>query len=214
MLERIVQRISAVPLIDLALVATTEEPEDDKTVEECKRLNVEFFRGSEQDVLNRYYQAALKFGAHNIIRITADCPLIDPGVVMELICFFNEKKSDYAINALPQTYPRGQVAEIMTMNALTKAWKEAKHNYERTHVTPYIYESEQFRVSSFQYKKDVSHHRWTVDTEEDLCFVREVYLRMENRNDFEWEEVLNMVEEDPALAGINNHIKQKDLKDS
>ena len=214
MLARTVNRTQRAYLLDQIVVATTVEPADYKIVEECRRLGVEIYRGSEQNVLDRYYQAARQFSADTVVRITSDCPLIDPGVVDELIEYFRTENSDYAINAFPQTYPRGQVAEVMKMNVLSRAWHEAVQLYERIHVTPYIYESGRFRVSSLQYERDVSQHRWTVDTEEDLAFVREVFARMGNRDNFCWTEVLDLVEEDHTLAGINQHIQQKTLHET
>jgi spore coat polysaccharide biosynthesis protein SpsF len=209
-LARVVQRLRRTALIDGIIVATSDRPADDAIVRECNRLQVACFRGSENDVLDRYWQAAQWCGAEAIVRITSDCPLIDAELVDETIQAFLSHSADYASNALERTYPRGLDAEVFTIAALERTWHCAREAYEREHVTPYIYEHpELFRLVSVRGQHDHSKHRWTLDTAEDLQLIRVIYARFENRDDFGWREVLALMEREPGLAELNSHVIQK-----
>ena len=214
MLARVLDRVKKSRLADEVIVATTTNSEDEAIVQECKKLNVNFFRGSEEDVLDRYYQAACHFKADAVVRITSDCPLIDPEVIDRVIETFKKEKPDFASNAIVRTYPRGLDTEIMSLSALHSAWKKAEAPYERTHVTPFIREnSKLFRMVSITSTQNLSRYRWTVDTAEDLEFVRAVYQRFENNNDFDWQDVLDLLDLDPALVKINTDVRQKSLEE-
>jgi len=212
MLARVVRRMQCVASLSQVVVATAASLGDKAIVAECERLGIPAFRGDEQDVLDRYYQAAQVHRADVVVRVTSDCPLIDPGVVDEVVRAFLDAEPDYASNTLERTYPRGLDTEVMTMAALARAWREAQEPCQHAHVTPYFYQNPQlFRLLSVTANADYSGYRWTVDTPEDLAFVRAVYTRMGNAMDITWRDVLGLLEREPALAELNCNIQQKAL---
>jgi spore coat polysaccharide biosynthesis protein SpsF len=211
-LMRVVGRVRQMRRIDDVVVATTTESADDPVVEAARQNGVHVFRGSEDDVLDRYYQAACSFNADVIVRITADCPLIDPEVSDHVIQQFLSVRPDYASNVLERTYPRGLDTEVMTLAALERAWQAASEPYQRVHVTPYLYQNpERFKLLSVTGGVDHSQHRWTLDTPEDLEFLQTVYARLSGQQDFGWRDVLNLIEREPKLSEVNRQIAQKDL---
>jgi spore coat polysaccharide biosynthesis protein SpsF (cytidylyltransferase family) len=213
-LSRVVRRAQRSALIHEVVIATTTSGGDDAIVKEGRRLGVSVFCGQEMDVLDRYWQASLASGAAVIVRITSDCPLIDPGLVDQTIHAYLDQQADYASNDSPPTYPRGLDVEVFSAPALKRTWKEADAPYQREHVTPYIYEHPAiFRLASVTSEIDYSYHRWTLDTAEDLEFLRAVYARFHGRENFGWQEVLQLVEMEPALAAANAHVPQKHLKE-
>ena len=210
MLARVIERLKRSRLGNNVVVATTTNSEDDAVIQECKNLSTPVFCGSEEDVLDRYYRAARHFKADAVVRITSDCPLVDPEVVDRVIETFQKEKPDFASNAVVRTYPRGLDTEMISLSALSSAWEKAKAPYERTHVTPFIREnSKLFRIVSITSTRDLSYHRWTVDTAEDLEFVRAVYQRFGDSDDFNWQDVLDLLEREPALMKINAEVRQK-----
>jgi spore coat polysaccharide biosynthesis protein SpsF len=214
-LARVVQRTRAATLLDEVVVATSLLPADDVTVQECQRLSVACFRGDEEDVLARYYRAAQEFGADAIVRITADCPLIDPELIDATVRAFLEQKPDYASNSLVVTYPRGLDVEIFTAQALEQAWSSATETYQRTHVTPYLYENQGlFKVVSLTADGDYSEYRWTLDTAEDLGLIRAIYAHFEQNPSIPWRDVLRLMESRPELAEMNSQVRQKALRES
>lgn len=214
MLARVVQRLSRSSLINEALIATTNLPADDAIVEECRRSSVAVFRGNQEDVLDRYFRAAQASQAEAVVRITSDCPLIDPEVADKVIAAFLREKPDYASNRIVRTYPRGLDTEVMTMETLERAWRLADQPYERVHVTPYIYEHPaEFETVSVTGEADFSQHRWTVDTPDDLEFVRAIYARMNSNPSFLWRDALALIDREPGLAELNRHVVQKALQE-
>jgi spore coat polysaccharide biosynthesis protein SpsF len=212
MLARVVRRVEQARHVDQVLVATSSAPADDAVVAECERLGVASFRGSEQDVLDRYYQAALYGGAQVVVRITSDCPLIEPQLIDEVVAAFRAAQPDYASNTLHRTYPRGLDTEVFSLGALARAWAEAAEPYQRTHVTPYFYQHpELFALLSVRQARDDSHQRWTVDTAEDLAFVRHIYERLGSGDEFGWQEVLDLLGREPELLALNRDVAQKAL---
>ena len=211
-LERVLRRLCRSALIARCVVATSTQPGDDAIVRICNRQSVLVFRGHETDVLDRFYRAATCHHAELVLRITSDCPLIDAGVTDKVIAEFLQHRPDYASNVLKRTYPRGLDTEVMNFSTLQRAWREANECYQRSHVTPYVYQNpHRFNLLSVQSEQDYSRHRWTIDTRADLQFLRAIYERMNNRDDFCWNEVLGLVEEEPELAVINQGIFQKNL---
>jgi spore coat polysaccharide biosynthesis protein SpsF (cytidylyltransferase family) len=210
-----IDRIKKIKSLDKIVIATTTKKEDDVIVEITKNYDpdIGIFRGKEEDVLDRYYEAAKKFNADVIVRISSDCPLVDPVVSSKTIASFLSSDCDYssAIN-----YPRGLDTEIFSFKALESAWKESKKNYQREHVTPYIYEHpEKFKLLIIQSSKNLSHLRWTVDTIEDFNFVSEIYKRLYKKNEmFYIKDILKILEKEPELIEINKDVKQKPLKES
>ncbi len=212
-LARVVCRLRRADLIDNIVVATTDSALDDGIVTECRRLGVAWFRGSETDVLDRYYQTALAFGAAAVVRITSDCPLIDPDLVDETIRKFQDRSADYASNAIQRSYPRGLDVEVFTMASLKLAWKAATHPHEREHVTPYFYEHpELFRLASLVGATDYSRYRWTLDTHEDLHLLLAIYGRFADSDKFTWREVIALMEREPYLFDFNSNVRQKSLQ--
>jgi spore coat polysaccharide biosynthesis protein SpsF len=211
MLWYVVQRTRAAHTLNDVIVATTTEPADELIVDFCREHNISCFRGSEKDVLDRYYQAALESRAEAVVRITSDCPLIDPEIIDKTVRAFWETKPDYASNTRVRTYPRGLDTEVMAFTALQTAWNEAVHPYQRSHVTPYLYENPAcFRILPVTGDEDHSDYRWTVDTPEDLEFVRAVYSRFEDEK-VSWRDVLDLMAREPKLAEINRAVVQKVL---
>jgi len=211
-LARVLARTRRASTIGELVVATSDGRADDVIVAECQRSQAKVFRGDEDDVLDRYYRAAQSFQADVVVRITSDCPLIDPEVVDKTVQKFLHASPDYASNTLERTYPRGLDTEVVSMAALECAWREAAEPYQRAHVMPYVYQHpERFKLLAVKGENDYSDLRWTLDTEEDLQFLRAVYARFGGRDDFGWGEVLSLLEREPGLVEINRHVIQKAL---
>jgi spore coat polysaccharide biosynthesis protein SpsF len=212
MLERVLLRVRACREVDDVVVAMSTLPADDILVPVCERLGIPVHRGSDTDVLDRFVGAAHARSADLCVRITSDCPLIDPALCDQIIQRFRraDPPVDYASNKIPQSYPRGLDTEVFTGEALERARAEASRPYQRTHVTIYIYENPgRFRLLSVVSEVDRADWRWTVDTAEDLQFVRAVYGHFGNRSLFPWEEIVKLIERNPALRDINRHVVQK-----
>lgn len=197
--------------IDEIIVATTILDKDDSIFLEAKRNGVRGFRGSEMDVLSRYYEAATEACADIVVRLTSDCPLIDPFLVDEMISKIRSTEYYLISNAGAEsnrTYPRGLDVEVMTYEALALAHYNAKEVYQREHVTPYLYEN----CDSIFYYKDESNHsdqRWTLDTEEDWKFIKAIYDRLyKGIHDFFYQNILNLLTIEPELLNINKHVEQ------
>lgn len=209
-LARVVHRLRRALLIDHIVVATSTAEKDAPIVAACQQLQVACFRGSELDVLDRFYQCAKAHAADAVVRITADCPLIDSELVDTTIHAFAMEGCDYASNALEPAYPRGLDVEVFTKEALARCWREAGKSHQREHVTPYLYEHpELFHLLSLKTENDWSQHRWTLDTAEDLELLRMIYARVGDRNDFGWREVLRLMQLEPELTQVNAHVAQK-----
>jgi spore coat polysaccharide biosynthesis protein SpsF len=214
MLARVVNRVRCAKTVDAIVVATTTSERDDAIVEYARTLGVKAFRGDEDDVLSRYYLAAKAYNAGMVARVTADCPLIDPEIIDKVVMAFLDAypKVDFASNTLARTYPRGLDAEVASFAALERSWREAEKAYQRIHVFPYIYENpDKFNLISVTDGGDHSLMRWTVDTKEDLEFVRAVYKRLGNNNGMSWREVLAVLAREPELLEINKHVRQKQV---
>jgi spore coat polysaccharide biosynthesis protein SpsF len=211
-LARVVNRLRGARLINEILVATTDRAADDSIVKECRSLSVMVSRGDQDDVLDRYFRAAQLTKADVVVRITSDCPLIDPEITDRTIAAFLETSPDYASNALVRTYPRGLDTEVMSVKVLGRVWHQARKRYEREHVTPYIYEHPaEFKLLSVTGDADYSRHRWTVDTPEDLELARAIYARLKNNPMFLWRDVLDLLDREPSLMELNRSVMQKAL---
>ncbi len=213
-LARVIERVRRFTMIDEMIVATSDQDTDNAIIEECDRIGAASFRGSESDVLARFLGAAKATDASICVRLTADCPLLDPSVSDSIISLFVEANgaADYASNKIPQSFPRGLDTEVFSLDALERAARRARQTYERVHVTAYMYRHpEIFSLMSVTSDIDRADWRWTVDTPEDLEFVREVYRRMDERGEFSWHDVVRLLEEEPSLLWINSHVRQKDV---
>lgn len=215
LLEYQIERLRQVRLADELIIATTTNDTDQPIIDLCERLEAAYYRGSGEDVLSRYYEAATQFGADVVVRVTSDCPLIDPGVMDEVISLYinNRDKYDYVSNTLERTYPRGLDTEVFSMTALEKAYKEAGEQPDREHVTHYMYRRpEEFRLANSRSAADYSHHRWTVDTPEDFELIKRILQELYPVNNrFTWLDVLNIINEQPEWVQINATVKQKKI---
>jgi spore coat polysaccharide biosynthesis protein SpsF (cytidylyltransferase family) len=203
MLERVIARASSARRIQRVVVATSRSEEDDRIEELCRSRGVAVFRGSEHDVLERYLGAAEEIDADPVVRLTADCPLLDPAVVDAVVARFERGDVDYAANINPPTFPDGLDAEVLSRAALERAAREARLSSEREHVTLYIRNHpEIFRLANVVHSPDLSALRWTVDEPEDLELVRAVYSAFGGRA-FGMDDVLRLLSERPEL-GLSN----------
>lgn len=210
MLVRVVNRVNRSKKLDKAVVATTNDTRDDAIVEICTQHGWPYFRGNEYDVLDRFYLAAKTYNSEIVVRISADCALIDPEIIDRVVEAFLKKSTDYASNTLTRTYPVGLDVEVMTFDALSRAWHEAREPYQRMHCTPYIYQNPgRFRLLNVAAEKDYSSHRWVVDTAEDLQFARAVYSRLGNSDTFGWRDVLRLLFKEPELMEINRRVENQ-----
>lgn len=219
MLCRVVERARRASTLDGVLVATTTLAADDAVEALCRQHGYDVSRGHPTDVLDRYYQAARSARVDVVVRLTADCPVIDPAVIDQVVGAFlaADPPVDFAANRLPdeRTFPIGLDTEVCTFAALERAWSEAEGPHHREHVMPYLYEAPgRFRVLLVRAERDLSHLRWTVDTAEDLELLRRIYARFGGQDDFAWTDVLALIEREPALAALNAHVRQRTLGDT
>lgn len=212
MLARVVGRVGRARAVERVVVAAPDDAENEPIAALCRRLGVPCFRGSHHDVLDRFHRAAEAFAARVVVRITADCPLVDPQVIDQVVAALLEHQPDYASNVLRRGWPRGLDTEVVTSDALRRASNEARLPYQRIHVTPYIYEHpERFRLHSVAGPCNLGHWRWTVDTPADLEFARAIYEQFSGDDRFGWHEVKRLVAQRPQLAAINAQVRQKEL---
>lgn len=215
-LAHVIDRVRASQALDQIIVATTDRPADDAIAALTPTLGVTLFRGSEDDVLSRYYFAALAAKADTVVRITADCPLFDGVLLHAMIEKYAARhrrgdRLNYLSNTLTRTYPRGLDAEIVDFGALERTQTEATQPFEREHVTPYIYgHPESFALENFAGTPDLSHHRWTLDTDEDWRLIEAIYTALYRADRlFDTQEILDLLERQPALIALNARIVQK-----
>lgn len=236
MLQRVFVRTSRSATVSQTVFATTTDASDDPVAEYCDFSGIPFTRGSLYDVLDRYYQTAKSAQADVVVRITADCPVIDPELidnVVNTLLETGDSRFDFVCNRLPppyhRTYPIGLDIEACTFKALEQAWKKAKEPQHREHVMPYLYEGVElitdnrslqtgtsprgYNIALLHHTTDFGDYRWTVDTPEDLEFMRQVYAHFNGRDDFSWKEVLDLVHDHPELMKINAGVQHKTLKD-
>ncbi len=219
MLLHQIERIQNSQLINKLIVATSNNNEDKKIVELCKKNYIEVFAGSLNNVLDRYYQCYKKHPAQHIVRLTADCPVTDWEVIDQLIYYHLRKQFDYTNNAVIATYPDGLDAEIMTANTLEEVWQKATKPSQKEHVTLYINDhKKQFKIGILKSKINLSHLRWTVDELEDFILIEKIYQTLYvNNPKFLTQDILNLLKNQPGLTRINqlfqrNEGLQKSLK--
>jgi len=211
LLVRMVERVKAAKLIGKIVIASTIDPQDDTIIELCKSEKFQYYRGSVNDLLDRYFQVGKLFGAEAIVKIPSDCPLIDPQIIDKVLQEYlkDSGRYDYVSNLHPPTYPDGNDVEIVSMKALRNAWQNSKKDFEREHTTPYIWENpDQFRIGNviWEAKKDYSMtHRWTIDYPEDYQFIKTVYEELYPINPmFGLYDILELLEKKPQIAAINS----------
>jgi len=206
MLWHVINRVKHAKNIDNIVVATTNLTEDEQIIQLTDAIGVYHCAGSENDVLDRYYQAALKYGGDVIVRVTADCPLIDPDIIDNAIEFFLTHEYDFIGNTIKPTFPDGLDTWIFSFDALKLAWEQASLASDREHVTTYIINNPNlFKIKNYKNSADLSKMRWTVDEDPDLEFVRKVYknLYIENDNIFKMEDILELIKKKPELSKLN-----------
>lgn len=205
LLEHVFDRVAASRLIDEVTLATSSDRADRKLLHLAAYNGIAAYAGSGDDVLDRFYQAARRFEADIIVRVTADDPFKDPDIIDQVIeTFLNHQPLDYCSNTIEPTYPEGLDIEVFSFHALERAWREAVLASDREHVTPYIWrQPEMFRLACLKLGRDLSNLRWTLDYEEDLKFTREVYARLYCGQVFGMEEILALLKREPWLSGIN-----------
>jgi len=206
LIEVLISRLRKAKTLDEVLVATTTERRDDVLAAHCKSKRIPVFRGSSEDVLKRYVDACRKYSASVVVRITGDCPLVDPHLVDLLIRSFAKQRVDYLSNTNPPSYPDGLDIEVFTIEALEKAADRASLGPQREHVTPYIYESGLFKTANIANQDDLSRERWTVDEPDDLKVVEAIFRHFYPRTDFSWTEVLELKKKNPKVFLPNQHI--------
>jgi len=210
--QHVVERLTRSKTIDKIIVATSTNEIDDILAKFLKTNGISFFRGDEDDVLDRFYQCAKKFKLDVIIRITSDCPFVDAQLVDEIVNYFltHKGKLDYTANVNPPTYPDGLDVEVFSFAALEKSWKEAKLQYQREHVTSFIRDNPQiFKNVNITYKRDLSNVRLTLDTAEDFIVVSNIYNSLYSKNPkFNWLDVINLIEANPEILNPTKHIKR------
>lgn len=210
MLWHVIDRCKRCRKVDVVVVATTKNEEDDVVAALAEENGAAVCRGSESDVLDRYYCAAKEHHAEVIVRITADCPLIDPRLVDRMVEFYedSEGRYDYVGMGRPNRFPNGLDAEVFSFEALARAWTEANLKSEREHVTPYIWKNDGlFRIGAVESEQDLSSHRWTVDEERDLMLVREIHKHLYEEGELiTTEAILDLLSRMPELSRINQGI--------
>ena len=210
MLEVLVDRLKAAKNLDEIVVATTSDQEDDRLDSYLKTKHIPVFRGSRDDVLRRYLEAAKKSRAGVVVRITGDCPLVDPKLVDAVIKEFKKSGADYVSNIDPPTFPDGLDVEVFSMAALQAADRKAKTVHEREHVTPYLRKNGFFKKRNVANLEDLSRERWTVDEPKDLIVVRKIFRSFAPRTDFSWKEVIKLRQRLPAIFKVNSQIRRNE----
>ena len=216
MLAHQIARVERLKYPHHLLIATSTQASDDPIEQLCLQLKVRCFRGSLDDVLARYYQAAVTFNKNNnvknIVRITGDCPLIDSNIIEHVIELFLSSEVDYCSNCAPATLPDGLDVEVFSFAALKKAYQLAKKPSEREHVTPFIRNNPTlFSVKNYTQSPDLSQHRWTVDQPKDFELITKIYQALyPTKPDFCLADIITLIKEQPALAKINQHIMRNE----
>ncbi len=211
MLSLQIERIQRSKKIEKLIVATSNDRSDNDIENLCINIQIPCFRGSLDDVLDRFYQTATQYKPEHVVRLTGDCPLIDPEIIDKVINFYFEGDFDYATNSMvPYTFPDGLDVEVFSFTVLEKAWHEAILPSHREHVVPFIRQHpEMFKVGYYKNEVDLSHLRWTVDEPEDFEFVSQIYKELYPQNPtFITEDILELINRKPLLLEINSHVER------
>ena len=213
LLHYLFERLRRITKAQNAVIATTKDPKDDPIVDFCNHEGISYFRGSEEDVLDRYLQAARFFSADVIVRVTSDCPLIDPELIDQVIEFFLNHQYDYVSNTQERKFPRGMDVEIFSFKSLEDAANQVTLQEEREHVTLHLYRHpERYSIGKFPWDKDDSQYRLTVDTPEDFELISKILAALyPNNPQFNLKDILHLLQQHPEWAEINAHIKQKNV---
>ena len=210
-LDFVIRQLKFSELLDGIVIATTNLEQDDIIEKYAKDNGIKYFRGSSLDVLDRYYQCAKELKLSTILRVTSDCPLIDPKIVDKIIRKFKKGKYDYVSNFLSHSFPNGTEAEMFSFSVLENAWHNGKKSNEREHVTPYIYDNqEKFCLGQIKNEKDYSNFRWSVDRKDDLELVKAIASKIK-KSPILMEDIIQLFIREPELVKINssNVLKQR-----
>jgi len=213
-IDYVIERTLLSENINDVIIATTRKEKDDVLEKYAVEKNIKFYRGNEHNVLSRYYHSAKKFNTDVIVRITSDCPLIDPGIIDQIITTHLNSKVDYTTNKQKRTYPRGFDVEVFNFKTLEIAYKNAEKDYEKEHVTPYIRERcEKFKLKNVEAEGKLNRPdiRITVDTKEDYQLIKKIIIHFDDIY-FTAEEIIDFINQNEHLLDINKHIKQKKWK--
>lgn len=212
LLEFLIERVKIAKLVDQVIIATTHSQKDKAIATVASRNNLKVFRGSENDVLDRYFQCANHFHLKTIVRITGDCPLIDPKIIDEVIRFYRKGRFDYATNGIDSTFPDGMDVEVFSFKALKRAWSEARLESEREHVTAYIWKNKSiFKIGTYKGSVDNSSLRLTVDEPKDLKLVRRIIADLYPKNsEFSLADIILHLKKNPSLLKINSKISRNE----
>lgn len=206
MIELLLRRLSKARRIDQIILATSTDPRNQPLIDHVRKLGYEVFQGSENDVLDRYYQAAKPHQPDTVVRITGDCPLIDPDLVDQVIAEYEAQGVEYMSNTRPPTFPDGLDTAVFSFAALQRAHQEATSSYDREHVVPYIREPGRYRMGNLSHSVDYSAERWTVDEAADFEVITNVFSRFHPRTDFSWLEVMALRQQQPELFQANQNL--------
>ena len=210
LIEIIFKRLKKSKKINDFILATTTQKIDDSIEKIFFKTSIKVFRGSKNNVLSRYYEAAKKNKSEIIIRITGDCPLADPNIIDKMISILQKKKLDYISNTITYSYPDGLDVEVFTFKALEKCWKNSKTAYEKEHVTPYLKNEKLFKVFNLQYKEDLSKVRLSVDEPEDLVVINKIFKNFEKNIYFSSKQVINFINKNKSIMKINKKFKNNE----
>ncbi len=213
LLQYQMERLQRVAFADDVVIATTANGTDQPIIDFCKALDITYYRGSEDDVLERYFEAAESARADLVVRVTSDCPLIDPAVIDRVLKVYARAGGavDYVSNTLTRTYPRGMDCEVFPFRVLEQAHRQATEPVEREHVTPYVYRHpDKFRMMNVICDEDLSGHRWTVDTAEDFELIsRMIEYLYPRKSEFSFQDCLDALSDNADWIYLNQHIEQK-----
>ncbi|MBI5412962.1 glycosyltransferase family protein [Candidatus Peregrinibacteria bacterium] len=206
-IQWVFERVATSKIVNKLLLVTTKNSEDNILVQWAIQHSIQYFRGSCDDVLDRYYQAAQHAHADVVVRITGDCPLIDANVIDLVIRYYLDGNYDYVSNCHPPTYPDGLDVEVFSTKTLERAWKEAALISEREHVTPYIWEHpELFLLGNSSRSDDISKHRWTLDTQDDFNFIKKIFEACAVKHcSCGMDDVIALLKKYPDWLNINRH---------
>jgi len=206
MIGLLLRRLSLSKKIDEIVIATSDHKSNQKLIEYIQKEKYQFFIGSEENVLERYYNAAKKYNADTIVRVTADNPLTDPKLVDYLDKTFEENNNDLVTTSWPPTYPWGLTVEVMSLFALKKCYESVNKDFDKEHVTTYIKSSGKFNILNVKCDKDYSNQRLTVDEEDDFQVVKSVFEYFQPNINFDWTKIKELLNKKPELFEKNRHI--------
>jgi spore coat polysaccharide biosynthesis protein SpsF len=211
-IDFVIDQLSSSKIIQKIIVAIPDEIKDNVTYKHLNSKNISTYRGSLKNVLDRYYQCAKINSSSIIIRITADCPLIDPQIVDKVITKFIENEFDYVANTHPRTFPYGTETEVFSFNALKTAWEETDDEFDKEHVTPYFYKNpNKFKIGNLSQGTNQSNYRWTIDYEEDLEFVKKVVNKIQ-KNPILTDHIIDLLKKNPEIVKINKKYNHESLE--